>query len=198
MKQVFVVLAAILGLSSQCAFASEPSPLYVGVGLAAISNGGTPVSTQEQQFLMPGGPYQAGRSEKSSGIGGDLFVGYKLTKNLAVEAGYIGGGSGLGSLTSGSANFTDFWGNKARDPFTVTQDKKVTAWYLSAVGEKSLSASSAASARCSRALAGSRASSLDARLAHQAPAVSQTISIRAGPRPRRRRLCCSGPVSKWR
>ena len=136
-KFIVTIVAAVAGLLSQAAVAAEPSPLYVGAGFTWLSDGGTPVSSQEQMFLS-GGPYQAGRTEKDRGVGGDIFVGYKLTKSLAVEAGYPGGGSGLGSKVAGTVNFTDFWGNRIRDPFSVTQTKKVSAWYAAAVGEKSL------------------------------------------------------------
>ncbi len=138
-KVLFAVFGIVLGLS-QVAVAAEKSPLYVGIGLARISNGGIPVSLQEQMFMGsgPNGPYQYSRSEKSRGLGGDIFIGYKLTKVFALEAGYLGGSNGLKSSTTGTINFTEFWGNNTSEPFSVTQTKKVSAWYISAIGEEPL------------------------------------------------------------
>lgn len=139
MKNIIVALVAVFGLSSQFALGAEPSPLYVGAGFSSAANNGMPVSAQEQQFMVEG-PYQYSRTWRNQVRMADIFLGYTLTKVWAVEVGYLGGGNPTSSSMTGTIHWLSV-GQTVRDgyePFSVTQKRTVSAWHISAVGEKPL------------------------------------------------------------
>lgn len=139
-KHLIVAMMLFFGLLSQVATAMEDqSQFYGGVGVIKLTQSGMPVSPQESWIQSAPTTLSIGRVANNNSAKGNIFLGYKLSSNMDIELGYIGGGSSFTSATTGmvSGNLPN-GGASISVPFSITQSKNISMWHISFVGEKPL------------------------------------------------------------